>query len=270
MFGSDHLEFSVAGGVARLTFNRPEARNALTRAMYRGVVLACEEVDANPEIDILVIQGVEGVFCSGGDLVEGQTFMEGLEDSARSTASLFGDGPSSYLDVDPILAVQNTRKIVVAAVDGLCMGGGFMTAMTADLCVASERSVFRVPEARMGVIDAWVAARLPLYVGLERAKHAILTCRPISAETAERWGLISAVVAQDEFHEYVDQLIADLTAGSPTAREAYKALANRALPDEEGMSPHYDKASGVFRSEDAREGMSAFKEKRLPVWAQRV
>lgn len=270
MFGSDHLEFSVNGGVARLTFNRPEKRNALTRAMYRGVALACEEVDSNPDIGLLVIQGVDGFFCSGGDMVEGLTFLEGLSDSDRHGAALFGEGSNSYMDVDPILAIQNTRKIVIAAVDGLCMGGGFMTAMTADLCVATERSLFRVPEARMGVIDAWVAGRLPLYIGMERAKHAFLTGRPISARDAAEWGLISATVAQDEFESHVEELVADVMAGSPVAREAYKALANRALPNADGMRSHYDVADTVFRSEDAREGQRAFKEKRLPRWAQRA
>ena len=110
---------------------------------------------------------------------------------------------------------QKAKKIIITAVNGLCRGGGFMTAMTSDICVASENASFCVPEARLGLIDAWVAYRLPLYVGMARAKNIILTCRPFDAASAAKWGLISDVVPRADLEAYVAELAADICAAGP-------------------------------------------------------
>ena len=268
-FGSPDLHYEKRQGVAWLRLDRPEARNALTRAMYAGLCRACEEGDRDPDVQMTVITGTGDVFCSGGDIKEGLRFLDALE-SAQPGAQpvLFGDSPNAYMPTDPIRAIQKAKKIVIAAVNGLCQGGGFMTAMTSDLCVASENASFCVPEARLGLIDAWVAYRLPLYVGLERAKNIILTCRPFDATTAANWGLISKVVPRNDLDAYVTELAADLCAAGPAAREAYKALANRHLPDDDEMELHYRTADAVWRTEDSREGMRAFREKRPPAWVR--
>jgi enoyl-CoA hydratase len=265
-FGSPHLRYEKRDGVAWLWIDRPEARNALTRAMYAGLGRACEEGDRDPDVQITVITGTGDVFCSGGDIKESQRFLETLESDTAPV--LFGDTPNAYMPADPIRAIQKAKKIVVAAVNGLCLGGGFMTAMTSDICVASENASFCVPEARLGLIDAWVAYRLPLYVGLERAKQIILTCRPFDAASAARWGMISAVVPRGELESYVTELAADICASGPEARQAYKALANRHLPDDDEMAIHYSTANAVWRTANSREGIRAFEEKRPPVWVR--
>jgi enoyl-CoA hydratase len=266
-FGSPHLRYEKRNGVAWLWIDRPEARNALTRAMYAGLCHACEEGDRDPEVQVTVITGTGDVFCSGGDIKEGERFLDALESSSAPPV-LFGDTPNAYMPADPIRAIQKAKKIVIAAVNGLCLGGGFMTAMTSDLCVATENASFCVPEARLGLIDAWVGYRLPLYVGMERAKNIILTCRPFDAASAASWGLISAVVPRDELDSYVTELAADICAAGPAARQAYKALANRHLPDDDEMAIHYKTADEVWRTAESREGMRAFHEKRAPEWVR--
>jgi len=266
-FTTPHLLYEVRDKVAYLTFNRPEARNALTRDMYLGICRACEAVDNDPDAEVMVIAGSPGAFCAGGDIVEGARFIDSLHaDGASTDAVLFGSSPNAYMPADPIRAIQSTRKIVVAVVDGICMGGGFMTAMTADLCVASTNALFAVPEARIGVIDAWVAGRLPMYVGMERAKYFILTGRPLPAATAADWGLISAALPRAELDAYVASLLSDLLAAAPTALQAYKLLANQRLPTDEATTANYAVANAVFRSPSAREGLTAFRDKRKPIW----
>jgi enoyl-CoA hydratase len=268
-FGSPHLHYEKRQGVAWLRIDRPETRNALTRAMYDGLRQACEEGDRDPDVQVTVITGTGDVFCSGGDINEGLRFLDALESAEPGTQPmLFGDSPNAYMSTDPIRAIQKARKIIITAVNGLCRGGGFMTAMTSDICVASENASFCVPEARLGLIDPWVAYRLPLYVGMARAKNIILTCRPFDATTAAKWGMIAEVVPRCDLDAYVTGLAAEICAAGPAAREAYKALANRHLPDDEEIALHYRTADAVWRTEDSREGMRAFREKRPPAWVR--
>jgi len=268
-FGTPHLRYEVRESVAYLTLDRPEARNALSRAMYLGICKACEEIDNDPKVQVMVLAGSPGIFCAGGDIVEGAQFLDSLgAEGASKDAVLFGSSPSAYQNssADPIRAIQMTEKIVIAVVDGLCVGGGFMMSMTADICVASTEATFAVPEARVGVIDAWVAERLPLYVGMERAKYILLTSRRFDAQNAAEWGLISAAVPRETLDSYVADLLTDILSGAPVARQAYKLLANRRLPDELQTSASYAVADAVFKSPSAREGLTAFREKRSPQW----
>ena len=268
-FGSPHLHYEKRHGIAWLRLDRPEARNALTRAMYTGLCQACEQGDQDPDVQATVITGTGDVFCSGGDIKEGLRFLDALESQQSGPQPvLFGDSPNAYMPTDPIRAIQKAKKIIITAVNGLCQGGGFMTAMTSDICVASENASFCVPEARLGLIDPWVAYRLPLYVGMERAKNIILTCRPFDAVTAANWGMISEVVPRSDLDAHVTELAANICAAGPAAREAYKALANRHLPDDDEMAVHYRAADAVWRTEDSREGMRAFREKRPPAWVR--
>jgi len=265
--GSEYVRYERRRGVGWLTLDRPQALNALTRDMYEALHRACVEGDADPDLQATVITGTGDVFSAGGDVKQGIEFLRAIErDDDSHPATLFGAGPGSYLPVDPIVAIQRARKLVIAAVNGLCQGGGFMTAMVADLTIASERATFRVPEALLGVVDPWVASRLPLYVGMERAKRIMFMCRPFSAQEALAWGFVSEVVAHEDLLTRVDALLDEILRTSPRAREAYKAAANRLLPDGSPDSPDYLGADAVFRSGDAREGMTAFAEKRAPSW----
>jgi enoyl-CoA hydratase len=135
-----------------------------------------------------------------------------------------------------------------------------------DITVASDRATFRVPEALRGVADTWVGSRLPLYVGMERAKYIMLTCRPFDAAQALEWGFVSAVVPYNDLMDYVEALLDDVLLTGPAAREAYKAAANRLLPNGALDHPDYLEADQVYRSGEAREGLNAFKEKRAPRW----
>jgi enoyl-CoA hydratase len=259
--GSEHVHYDKRDGVAWLRLDRPQRRNAFTQEMYTAIGRACIEGDADPEVQLTAITGTGDVFSVGGDL--GASYFE---DKTRQhedfhSLELFGDGPGGMLKVDPFGAILESKKLVVAVVNGLCQAGGFITSMLADLTIASDRATFRIPELLRGVADPWCAGRLPLYVGMERAKLIMFTGRTFGAQQALEWGLVSEVVPHDELDKRAEALLGEILLTGPEARATYKATANRLLP-----GPSYDPYVLSYRSDECREGLAAFREKRPPAW----
>jgi len=172
--GTPHLRFERRGPIAWCTIDRPEARNALTASMYFGLRKAVDLVNGDPKLGALVITGTGDVFAPGGE-------MGGRHDEGTvNVAALLG------MDVLPFTTLRNSAAPIVSAVNGLCQGGGLMTALLSDVAVASERATFRAPELLRGVADSWYAAVLPAHVGIARARELVLTARRIDAAEAER------------------------------------------------------------------------------------
>ena len=162
-------------------------------------------------------------------------------------------------DILPFEAITAARTTVVAAVNGVCMAGGMLLALAADITIASDRASFRVPELLRGVPDPWMPVMLPAHVGLERAKYLMLTAERFDAQQAAAWGLISAVVDHAELPKRTETIVDAVLQGAPIARGIYKAQANRYLV---AVEP------GVTASaseEEKLEGFRAFAEKRLAV-----
>lgn len=260
--GSRYVHYEKDAGIAWLRLDRPESRNALTKEMYGAIARACMEGDADPDVQVTVLTGTGDVFCPGGDLRGAAGFMEDPEQSSGDihALDLMSSGGAVW-EVDPFLAVQNADKLVIAAVNGICQAGGFIMAMLADITIASERATFRIPELLRGVADPYVSTRLPLYVGMERAKYLMLTCETISAGQAFEWGLLSEVVPHDDLIDRTRVLAEKLLLTGPEARAAYKRGANRLM-----LAPDYDAFQTSIRSDECREGFAAFKEKRAPAW----
>ena len=247
--GSPHLRFERVRSVGWCTVDRPEARNALTSAMYLGVRRAVDLVNRDPDLAALVITGVGDVFIPGGE-------MSGRHD----------DGNQEFIevigyDVLPFRTIRNSRAPVVSAVNGICQGGGLIIAMLSDIAVASDRATFRAPETLRGVVDVNLAAMLPAHVGIAYARDLLMSGRRLDADEACRLGLVSRVVSHDDVQRAAHDAVGELLRAAPGARSRVKSLINAryGVVDDIGFQISVE-------SEEVVEGFQAFTEKRMPNW----
>jgi enoyl-CoA hydratase len=247
--GTPYLRFERRGPLGYVIVDRPEARNALTSAMYLGVRLAIDLVERDPDLHGLVVTGTGDVFIPGGD-------MTGRHDDATHDAmGLIG------IDVLPFQAIRRARVPVVASINGLCQGGGLIIAMCADVTVASERATFRAPETLRGVVDVNLASMLPAHVGVANARDLLMTGRRITADEALRMGLVARVCAHDELEAATLQAAKDLLMVAPHTRSTVKEIINRRY----GTIDEITFAQSL-ESAEVIEGFTAFGEKREPTW----
>ncbi len=248
--GSPALRFEREGAIAWCVIDRPSARNALTPAMYYGIKQAVRLVNTDNELAALIITGVGDVFAPGGDL-------GGRAEDGESVPEAVG------MDILPFLAIRDSRAPVVAAVNGICQAGGLLIAMMADIAVASERATFRVPELLRGIPDALFAAALPAHCGVAVARDLLLSARVFDAAEAKRLGVISRVVAHEQLRTAATDAVREVLLTGPSARAHVKRMLNEryGLIDQQTMS------WSLEESDEPREGMRAFMEKRPPRWA---
>jgi enoyl-CoA hydratase/carnithine racemase len=247
--GTPALRFEREGSIAWCVIDRPAARNALTPAMYYGVKRAVSLVNSDPDLAALIITGTGDVFAPGGDL-------GGRSEAGESWPDAVGS------DVLPFLAVRDSRAPVVAAVNGLCQGGGLLIAMMADIAVASDRATFRVPELLRGIPDATYAAVLPAHVGVAVARDLMLSARRVDAVEAVRIGLISRLAPHDELRSAALEATRQILQTAPDARLHFKRMLNERY----GSIDYPTMFWALEHSPEPREGMQAFMEKRQPNW----
>ena len=181
--GTPYLSFERQGPIALCTIDRPEARNAMTPAMYFGIRYAVGRLNEDPDLAGLLITGTGDVFAPGGDMTGGG----GADDWMTFGAAL-------GMDVTPFEAVRTSAKPVVSAVNGLCQGGGMQIALCSDLSVVSERATFRVPELFRGYADTYYSQMLTRLIGPVRTRDLMFTGRVLTAQEALDWGLVNRVV----------------------------------------------------------------------------
>ena len=250
------VSYEVANGVAWLTINRPEARNALSEAVRKGLFDGVRRFNADDTAKVLVLTGAgEKAFCAGGDLKE-------MNETALTVP------PPDFL---PQLGRNiDVPKPTIAAVNGIAYGGGFLLAQQCDLVVAAEHARFAVSEVKVGRGSPW-AAPLSWLVPPRVALEILLTGDPISAARAQQYGLVNDVVPAAALHERAQQLAERIAANAPLSVLAAKRTAY--LSAEHDRAEAYDRAeeiwAPVYRSSDAQEGPLAFREKRAPVWSGR-
>src|SRR6478609_8911665 len=206
--GTPHLHWDRRGDVAWVRLDRLERRNAMTPNMYFGIRRAVDAVNQSADLQALVITGTGDVFAPGGEL-GGQH-----DDGDVNYGELLGTG------ILPFDAVRESRKPVVASVNGLCMGGGLLITMLSDVAIASERATFGAPELERGVADAYHAAILPEHVGIALARDMLFTGRRLTAHEAERHGLVARVVPHDQLVPTTESVVRDLLLAAPRARTA--------------------------------------------------
>jgi len=247
--GTPYLRFERDGAFAVVVLDRPEARNAMTPAMYFGIRYAISRVNADPDLAGLVITGTGDVFAPGGDL--GQRGADNWIDFA----SVMG------MDITPFDPLRQSAKPVVAAVNGLAQGGGLQIAMCSDISVASERATFRVPELYRGIADTYYSQMLARVIGPVRTRDLMFTGRVLSAAEAVDWGLISRIVPHDELMATARELLAQCCRTAPHARALVKSSLDNymGLYDRIGMKVSLDGPEAV-------EGYLSFKDKRSPEW----
>lgn len=212
---TDALLAEVAGGVCRLTLNRPDKRNALDARLVADLKAALRAADADSQVRVVAIQGAGKDFCSGADLsalrrIAEASVMENLDD-VEELAELF-------------LLPRKMKKPVVACVRGRALAGGCGLATACDLVVAAETAQFGYPEVRIGFVPAMVMAILRRNVSEKRAFELIVRGQPIAAAEAERTGLINHAWPDAEFDRERDTLLDDLAARSPSAVQLSKRL----------------------------------------------
>jgi enoyl-CoA hydratase/carnithine racemase len=253
--------FEREGPVAVVTFNRPEFRNAMTWAMYDGLVEACETVDADADIRVLIVRGAGGkAFVAGTDIGQFRTF------------STPDDAIEYERRLERVLRrVEAVNKPTIAAIDGVAVGGGAALALACDLRYCTPESRLGVPIARTlgNCLSVAIHARLLDMLGPARTKEILFRARLVGADEALQAGLVNEIVPSERLYSYVREVAEEIAGHAPitlqVTKEAVRRLQmyRRAVPDGELGE---DLIVRAYMSEDFREGVSAFLDKRKPVW----
>jgi enoyl-CoA hydratase len=243
------------GRVGLVRLNRPQALNALNATLMEELMEALETFDREPGIGAMVITGSEKAFAAGADIKE----MAG----ASAVDMLLRDNISRFDRLKKI------NKPVIAAVSGWCLGGGNELAMACDMIVASESARFGQPEINIGVIPgAGGTQRLTRAVGKAIAMEMVLNNRNLTADEALHYGLVNRVVPVERFLDEAIQLASEIAARAPLGVRLGKEAVNHAFESflSDGIKDERRAFYLLFASEDQKEGMSAFVEKRKPDW----
>jgi enoyl-CoA hydratase/carnithine racemase len=248
--GSKYLAANVESSVLKVVINRPERRNAMTMEMYNGIKKATVVADNSPDIDLILITGVDDTFCVGGD-------MGGQHEETKGRLAMETD----VTDMLPFRHLERCSKLIVTAVNGLCYAGGLDIVLCGDVSIASDRARFRAPEIRWGIADSFLAGRLPRQVGVAAAKYLIFTCAVIDAKEAAQVGLVGKVVPHEELESHTSWVVEQIVSTGPAARSALKKEIN-------SQASAFDPEIFVrsIRSGEASEGMTSFVEKRPAKW----
>ena len=245
------LDAQIRPGIAHIQLNRPKELNALNLQLMLEIRDALKTLDEDDSVRVVVLSGNERAFAAGADIKQmaGKTAIDMLLTDQFSTWD----------------QIRKFKKPLLAAVSGFCLGGGCELAMTCDLIIASETAQFGQPEIRLGTMPgAGGTQRLTRAVGKSRAMEMVLTGEFISAAEAKAAGLVSRVVPVGQYLEEAFRVAAKIAAMSPVAARLAKESINRAFETHLDEGLHFERKNFylTFASEDQKEGMAAFVEKR--------
>jgi enoyl-CoA hydratase/carnithine racemase len=248
-----HTIFETDGPLAFLTFNRPEARNAMTWEMYEALVDACDRVDRDAALRVLILRGAGGkAFVAGTDIAQFQNFND-REDGLKYEERL-----------------DRVTKPTVAQVQGVAAGGGCAIAFTCDLRVATPDARFGIPVARTlgNCLSGATYGRLLDLMNPGTVKDLLFTGRLIAGDEAKALGLVTRLVAADDLDRTVRALANEIAANAPLTLRATKEMVRRVLAKRRlAAGEDADIVEMCYTSRDFREGVTSFLEKRKPVWS---
>jgi enoyl-CoA hydratase len=254
----ENVIVEVQGSIGFIKFNRPKALNALNSATLDDLLGAVNELNDNPAVNVVVVTG-EGnkAFVAGADIAEMQPMnpMQGVNFSQRGHVA--------------ISALEKMNKPVIAAVNGYALGGGFEVALACDIIYASEKARVGFPEVTLGILPGFGGTqRTAKLVGLAKAKELIFTGKVITAQEAYEMGLVNKVVPDDQLMATVQELAAKMIAAGPVGIRLAKLCVNKSLSQDIDTGLDFEaEAFGLcFGTEDQKEGMLAFLEKRTPTY----
>jgi len=253
-----YIIYEKSEGIATITINRPEALNAFSAEVVSEILQAIEDMKADESVRVVVLTGAgEKAFSAGADIKA----MKGMNALKARELSQMGEKLCS--------ALENLEKPVIAAINGYALGGGLEVAMACDIRIASENARMGQTEINIGLIPGWGGTqRLTRLIGATKAKELIFTGKMIDAKTAEQLGLVNMVVPQDKFRETVRQFALELAQKAPVALKVAKALINKGaeISLDAAIALEREGFGVVASTEDLQEGVSAFIEKRKPVF----
>ena len=248
--------FDIEGPIAFLTFNRPEARNAMTWGMYDALVAACDHVDADPNLRVFVLRGAGSAFVAGTDISQFESFSSGEE------------GVAYERRLEAIVSKLETIRVpTVAVVQGHAAGAGLLFAAACDIRVCTPDASFSAPIARTvgNTLSLASVARLVAHLGPSRTKSLLMTASAIDATEARATGFVSAVHEPALLDRKVSELLEKLEGLAPVTLRATKEIVARVL-SQAAATEAEDIVREVYGSRDFAEGVRAFREKRPPSW----
>lgn len=250
--------FEQSGPIATVTLNRPQQRNALTWGMYQRLVEICDAVDDDPSIRVVILQGAgEKAFVAGTDISQFPSFQAnpqaGVEYEAR---------------IDAVIGrLERVTKPVIASVRGFCVGGGLVIAGACDIRIAAVDAQFSVPCVKLGnCLSLNNYTRLISLVGAARTRELVYTGRLVPAAEAHTIGLVHEVVPVEQLVERTQGLAEQIAASAPLTVQVTKEAIRRIQGCVQSTDTGHDLIQTCYNSRDFQEGVSAFLEKRRPVW----
>ncbi|HEY48545.1 MAG TPA: enoyl-CoA hydratase/isomerase family protein [Dehalococcoidia bacterium] len=261
-------------GVAIITLNRPEKLNAFNMEMTAEIDMALDEAAQEKEVKAIILTGAGRTFSTGIDLnwaatVRGDEELPSMASTVRGRMVTHGE--KSFMTV--VLKIQNMPKPVIAAINGIAMGGAFVLALACDLKIASENAEFSMPQVKRGLIpDGAGTYLLPRAVGLTKALELALICDSIDGREAERIGLVNKVVPHDSLMAAAREMATKIANNAPLAVAMTKAAMYKGI-QEHDVAAHMDYEVYImnilFATEDFQEGISSIWEKREPIFKGR-
>lgn len=256
---SEQIELKAHDGVLTVALNRPEVHNALTPEMIRELTAVFQTIEARETVRVVVLTGNGRSFCAGADLshmLAAGKFT--FEDNVRDAEAIF----------DLMQMIESCPRPVIARVNGTAVGGGVGMVSCCDIVVAVERANFSFSEVRLGIVPAVISPFVMGKIGVQHGRELFLTGEKINAGRARAVGLVQYVVAEAELDQKVDELVQMLLLGAPGAQAAIKTLVRTVAyqPKETVRDFTAHLIAERRNSEEGLEGMSAFLQKRKPVW----
>ncbi|MGC0363035.1 enoyl-CoA hydratase [Rhodococcus sp. 27YEA15] len=252
---ADEVLTDRRGRTLIITINRPQARNAINSAVSHGLAAAVDELDNSDDLSVAVLTGAGGTFCAGMDL---KAFVAGENVMVPGRGLGFTEAPP--------------RKPIISAVEGFALAGGTELVLATDLVVASSEAKFGIPEVKRGLVaGAGGLLRLPKRIPYQKALELALTGEHFTAQEAHGYGFVNTLTEPGKALEGALDLADRITANGPLAVAATKEIIVKGgqWSADEAFAKQLEVMGPIFVSEDAREGATAFAEKRAPVWKGR-